>query len=597
MAETWQYVYIFAVFASALISAALTAYAWRRRDRPGATAFAAMMLTVTVWTSASSLRILSSTPQAARVSWNLIFFGLATTPVTFLVFVLEYTGRGTWLTRARLAALFAIPAVTQVIVWTSRVPGVFFQSMTFAPGGLSTAPDAITWGPWFSVHTAYSYGLTILSVVLIVLTLGHASRLYRRQAVALLVSAAFPLTANVIVTFELIPGVNVHLSSIGFAVTGVVLGWAIFRHRLLEVVPIARNALIDGMSDGMLVLDAQEQIVDLNPAMQAILAGEQRGSTKTQVLGRPAATVLGVWPDLVPFLQGEGRTQAEITLPQGKTRRHYDLRVSALRDPRGRFSGKLVVLRDITARKQAETALRQYTTELEASNAELDAFAHTVAHDLKDPLSVVVAYSSLLEMQYDEMDPAKAREGLRRLSETAYKMSSIIDELLLLASVRKMSEIAVGPLDTAAIVAEACKRLESQITSTGAEVIVPDAAAWPVAAVGYAPWVEEVWVNYLSNAVKYGGAPPRVQVGATERPDGTVRFWVRDNGAGLTPEQQAQLFTQFTRLHEIRAEGYGLGLTIVERIVDKLGGEAGVESQVGEGSTFYFTLPRTAPAP
>jgi signal transduction histidine kinase len=260
-----------------------------------------------------------------------------------------------------------------------------------------------------------------------------------------------------------------------------------------------------------------------------------------------------------------------------------------LTNRRGRLTGRLIVLRDITARKQAEEALRQYTAELEASNAELDAFAHTVAHDLKGPLSVIVGYSSLIETQYEEMDPETVQSNLQRIMRTGYKMTDIISELLLLASVRKVEEIERSELDTAAIVAEVRRRMRNLIAEYEAELVAPD--AWPVA-VGYAPWVEEVWVNYVSNACKYGGRPPRVELGAdTAEPGGMVRFWVRDNGGGLTEKQQVRLFTQFTQLHEIRSQGHGLGLSIVQRIVDKLGGQVGVESQVGQGSTFFFTLP------
>ena len=99
----------------------------------------------------------------------------------------------------------------------------------------------------------------------------------------------------------------------------------------------------------------------------------------------------------------------------------------------------------------------------------------------------------------------------------------------------------------------------------------------------------------MSNALKYGGQPPRVELGATEQEDGTVRFWVRDNGHGLTPEEQARLFTPFTRLDQVSAKGHGLGLSIVRRIVEKMGGQVGVESQVGQGSTFVFTLPMAPP--
>jgi signal transduction histidine kinase len=173
------------------------------------------------------------------------------------------------------------------------------------------------------------------------------------------------------------------------------------------------------------------------------------------------------------------------------------------------------------------------------------------------------------------------------IAQSGHKINRIIDELLLLAVVRKLDEVEMEPLDMASVVAESRRRLAYMIDESQAKVALPD--AWPVAS-GYGPWVEEVWANYLSNAIKYGGQPPHVEFGATEQADGTVRFWVRDNGPGLTPEEQDRLFTPFTRLDQVRAKGHGLGLSIVRRIVEKLGGQVGVESEIGRGSKFYFTL-------
>jgi two-component system sensor histidine kinase/response regulator len=113
---------------------------------------------------------------------------------------------------------------------------------------------------------------------------------------------------------------------------------------------------------------------------------------------------------------------------------------------------------------------------------------------------------------------------------------------------------------------------------------------WPGAS-GYGPWVEEVWVNYLSNAIKYGGKPPHVELGAELQTNNMVCFWVRDNGPGIPPEARARLFTPFTRLDQVRTQGHGLGLSIVRRIVEKLGGQVGVTSASGQGSAFSFTLP------
>jgi signal transduction histidine kinase len=232
-------------------------------------------------------------------------------------------------------------------------------------------------------------------------------------------------------------------------------------------------------------------------------------------------------------------------------------------------------------------ALRQRSIELEAHNEELDAFAHTVAHDLKGPLAPLVGYAEILMLDYEMIIDPDGLSYLRKIARSGRKMTSIVDELLLLAGARKM-DVDVEPLNMSDIVADVEQRLAYMVEEYQAEIILPE--AWPTA-LGYGPWVEEVWANYVSNGVKYGGKPPRVELGATMHPDGMVRFWVHDDGLGLTPEEQARLFTPFTRLDQVRVKGHGLGLSIVRRIVEKLGGEVGVESQVDQGSTFYFTLP------
>jgi PAS domain S-box-containing protein len=245
---------------------------------------------------------------------------------------------------------------------------------------------------------------------------------------------------------------------------------------------------------------------------------------------------------------------------------------------------------EIAERVQAEEILRQHTGELEARNAELDAFAHTVAHDLKNPVSSVVGYADVLMRNYDTLPDAVREEFLDVITRNSRKMASIIDELLLLSSVRGMGKVEMHPLEMGRIVAEARGRLLHLIEEHEGEIQLPN--SWPVA-MGYGPWVEAVWANFISNALKYGGHPPRVQLGSSVLPSGWIRFWVRDNGPGLSAEEQIRLFTPFERLHMVRAQGHGLGLSIVQRIVKKLGGQVGVESggMAGEGCEFYFTLP------
>jgi two-component system sensor histidine kinase/response regulator len=245
-----------------------------------------------------------------------------------------------------------------------------------------------------------------------------------------------------------------------------------------------------------------------------------------------------------------------------------------------------LALRSLRSSSQTAEELRRQNRDLQERIKELDAFAQTVAHDLKGPLASLSGLARELKEDDGRLSAAQREECLDHLVRSAHKLNLIIDELLLLAQISK-TDVVMEPLHMASSVAEARRRLAFLIEDRQAEFVLP--AEWP-AAEGHDLWVEEVWVNYLSNAIKYGGQPPRVELGAERQADGMIRFWVRDNGRGLTPQEQARLFTPFIRLDNMRADGHGLGLSVVQRIVDKLGGQVGVDSIPGQGSVFSFTL-------
>ncbi len=237
--------------------------------------------------------------------------------------------------------------------------------------------------------------------------------------------------------------------------------------------------------------------------------------------------------------------------------------------------------------------LYQYTRELQSRNEELDAFSHTVAHDLKSPLSPMVGLAHFLTEAHELMSIEELKDSLRIIERSGQKMTNIVNELLLLAQMRN-TDVEQEPLNMVHIVNEAQQRLTHIIEDKQAEIVFPD--SWPVA-LGYEAWVEEVWINYMSNALKYGGDSPRIEVGGAEQADSMTRFWIKDDGPGIKPEQRKWLFTEFTQLSQVRAQGHGLGLSIVRRIVEKLGGQVGIESEgiPGKGSIFYFTLPAAVP--
>ncbi len=246
--------------------------------------------------------------------------------------------------------------------------------------------------------------------------------------------------------------------------------------------------------------------------------------------------------------------------------------------------------------RHLQQQLTQTNNELQRQVLELDAYAHTVAHDLKSPIGILIGYADFLNTGLENVAPDITHNILSALLRSAYKINEIVEELLLLATIRQQKQIPAQPLDMWAIVNNAQARLEATTQGIGplAEISLEKPETWPVC-LGHAPWVEEVWINYLSNALKYGEGKP-ITIGSDIQGE-MARFWVRDQGPGLTAEEQSKLFAPFERLKQTRAQGHGLGLSIVRRIVETLAGSVGVESSPGAGCLFYFTLPRASQSP
>lgn len=244
--------------------------------------------------------------------------------------------------------------------------------------------------------------------------------------------------------------------------------------------------------------------------------------------------------------------------------------------------------KEVLARVEIHLTNRRLQRRLEAQISELDAFAHTVAHDLKGPLWLMTGFSEELLSDFQNEMPEKMAHYLQNIHQSGQMGVKIVEELLLLARVQR-EEIVLTAVDMRPILDRALARLEQQYPSHQPMVIQSE--TWPQVQ-GNKLWLEEVWVNFLTNAVKYGGESPQIRCGMTLMGDDKVKFWVEDNGPGISTEEQRTLFTEFTQLEPNRRQGHGLGLSIVKRIISRLGGEVGVESDLGKGSLFYFILPR-----
>ncbi len=341
------------LFVVALVSAIVTAFLWRRRNAPGGLPLAIFMLATTWWSAAYALSWADVPP--GRLFWlDATYGGVVAVSPAFFVFVLHFTHRQHWLSRPVLILLIAEPILTLILLGTDSWHGLFYAGQRSL-----TASTIYDGGPWFWANIVYSYGLSLFAVLLLGKNFLTALGLYRRQTGLVLLSALLPWLANIISFANLNPFPEIDPTPLAFILTGIIVGFSLFYYRFLDVVPIARATLIENMDDGVLVLDTKNRIVDINPAVTRFLDVEN-----SSIVGQKVEKFLPDWSQIQITVETKNETELEILAP-GKTLKYLDIRIIRLHDRRQREQGKLIILRDVTARKQLESEREKLITTLQ----------------------------------------------------------------------------------------------------------------------------------------------------------------------------------------------------------------------------------------
>ena len=220
-----------------------------------------------------------------------------------------------------------------------------------------------------------------------------------------------------------------------------------------------------------------------------------------------------------------------------------------------------------------------------AAREDLDSITYWVGHDLRTPLTSVVGFTQILLDDWLSVPREEVESMLSTIDQSSMKMAEIIEEILVVARLRR-GDVERTALDMGDIVGQTQIRLANAIRRHDARVVA--ASSWPTAR-GYRPWIEAVWSTLIRNSLEHAGRPPALELGSTTQDDGSIRFWLRNNGPGLSEADKADLLPQTSPAHNGRIQGHGL--LLVKQVIERLDGEMGIDSSPGHGCTYYFTLP------
>ncbi len=537
------------IIASAL-SIALSLYIVVRRPSPRIKVGVLIVLANSEWMLTYALE-LASADLATKVFWDKVqFLGVVTVPTAWLGYILYYTGHEKWLTRRSLVLLPVIPFITLLLTFTNEHHWLIWTSYTLDTSG----PFSVlhnTYGLWLWIFIGYAYILILIGASLLIKMFIHSRSLYRWQTGTLLFSALIPLIASALVAFGLNPSEYLDLTPFFFIPTNVIVGLSVAYFRLEDIVPLAREIVIESMSDSVIVVDAQNRIVDVNPSAEQLA-----GSASSHLIGNPLELA---WPDVFRQIELGINTGKKILLDHAQEKRVYDVSISSLADWSGRSVGQVIVLRDITERKQSE--------EIRASLKEKEVLLREIHHRVKNNMQIM---SSLLSLQSRHIKDKKYAEMLKE-SQNRIKSMALVHEKLYQSE--NLAKINFGEY-IEPLVQGLVRSYGVDAAKVGVKIEVEDVSLSIDASIPCGLIINEL----VSNALKHAFSNKREgEIKITFHSVGdNVELIVSDNGIGI-PDT-----IDFKTTHS-------LGLHLVTILAeDQLEGEITLDKS--EGTTFTITF-------
>jgi signal transduction histidine kinase len=551
--------YILLLLTSGVVAAIFMVIGWQNRALPVAKPFILLMAAIMVWNFGSALEMMSSQLSTVLLICDLEYPGIMTVPAAWLILILCLTGRERYLTKKTILLLFVVPALVCLLVATNPYHYLYYT------GFHSLVVDgAVFWiyehGPLFWVAAVYNYAITMTALVLVVGRFFSSSGFYRRQTILLLCAACFPIFFNLAYMFHWAPFPEYDLTQIAFLLTAIVIAFGLLRYQLFSAIPVAYSRVIATIRDGVIVINNELRVVDVNPAAERIT-----GTGSHLAVGRELHRLI---PAMGPVLERpvpygkEWRT--ELLLPQADQPYYFDVILTPLDEAGTGSSGYLCILRDVTDRKLAELSLM-------TANRKINLLTNITRHDITNKLMIVHGYielvrdTSLTPVQEEYLDrEEEAVNAMREQIEFTRKYQQLGTE----APVWQPADAVIQHAKTQVFFDRV--RFSCQVDDI--EIFAD-------------PMLERVFYNLLDNAIKYGGAELTAITITSRREGAALIIVVADDGAGISLDDERRLFERGF------GKNTGLGLFLSREILSITDITIEQTGHTGSGARFEIRVP------
>ncbi len=560
---------------------------WKRR-MPEVRPLGLLMLATAVWSVMYAMELVSADVQTKLLWAKLKYIGIVMLPTSGFLFTVRYTRRDRWLRPPYMIALVIGTVAPLLFILTNDVHQLFWSYEGLGEGeAFSALHTSAAIGFW--VYTTYARLLILLSVVLFFATFVRLRGIHRKQAGLVILSALAPFIANFLFLAGLNPVQELDLAPFGLVLTSLLCTWAIFRYRLGDIVPIANAVIIEGMNDLVIVLDTEGRVVKLNPAAESLVS-----ESASAVIGKPAREAFPRVAEQLDIARPERMAGRELVLGEGDGRRIYDAQSSPITDKRGSLMGNIIVLRDITELARRTEELSRAKEAAEAASVAKSQFLANMSHEIRTPMNGIIGMTDLL---LRTSLSGKQRKYGEAVISSADSLLRVINDIL------DFSKIEAGKLtldrvdfDLRTAVEDTVQFLGERAHVKGLEMACRIERDVPSLVRGDAGRLRQILTNLVGNAIKFterGEIEVHMALQGEDEERVGVQVSVTDTGVGIPQKRRASIFEPFEQADGSdtrRYGGTGLGLSISKQLVGLMGGEIGVESTEGEGSTFWFTV-------